>query len=98
MSILELISVAMRMTMLIGQLEHLPIPVAGRESTMIDSPTRTIRSRGFSKGGAAEEPDRACPRGPERSGQPWSHSSRAEIRPVMLCLAGTFSRLGTAPQ
>lgn len=34
MPILELISVAMRVTLLIGQLGHLPIPMVGRERAL----------------------------------------------------------------
>lgn len=84
---------AMRMTLLVDQLGHLPIPVAGRDNTMIDSLTRTMRYRRLSKGRAAEEPDQECPEGPERSGQPRSHSSSAGMRQIMLCLASGFSRL-----
>lgn len=51
MPILELISLAMKITMLIGQLEHLPTLVAERENSMIDSPRRTIGLEGFPRKG-----------------------------------------------
>lgn len=84
MPILERISVAMRMTLLVDQLRHLPIPMAGRDNTMIDSFTRTMRYRRLSKGRAAEEPDQGCPEGPERSDQPRSHSSSAGMRQIIM--------------
>lgn len=61
MSILELIAVTMRMTMLISQFGQLPILVAERDSTMIDSSNRIMRSKRFFKGRAAEKPNQACP-------------------------------------
>lgn len=48
MPILEWISVAMRMCLLVNQLGHLPIPMAGRDNTMIDSLARTMKYRRFS--------------------------------------------------
>lgn len=45
----------MRMNVLIEQRGHLPIPMAGRDSTMMDSPTRAMRNKKFSKGRAAEK-------------------------------------------
>lgn len=99
MPILELISVAMKITMLIGQLEHLPTLVAERENSMIDSPSRTIVPAGL-EGFPRKGCRRARPNVFWRSKEVTSrdHPDRTESRVIRLYLASSFSCLGMAPQ